>query len=246
MALFSAPSLLPRNPLSIQARSTRMLLPPTSPSIGACSVCMLFPQNSPSIRACSVRMSESTDNLSMEQIATQVMSNLNEGELSRRGEGWAIGQASLLLGVVFAPPKPIVPTVEVVVGLASIAVAATLATAAVSDLGFVNLTPWPAPVKRNALKTEGVYSLCRHPMYSSLIAGCFGLSLLDQSFERLLLTAALFALLSFKVGQEEAFLSDKHGERYRAYAAFVPQFFPTISAVKNYIQVVLRARISRK
>lgn len=46
---------------------------------------------------------------------------------------------------------------------------------------------------------------------------------------------ALFALLSFKAGCEEGFLGDKHGERYRAYAAHVPQFFPTIPAIKSYV-----------
>ena len=53
--------------------------------------------------------------------------------------------------------------------------------------------------------------------------------------ERLLLTAALFALLSIKAGREEAFLNEKHGERYRAYAAYVPQLFPTIDAVRGFV-----------
>ena len=55
------------------------------------------------------------------------------------------------------------------------------------------------------------------------------------SFERLLLTVTLFTLLSIKAGREEGFLSDKHGERYRAYAAYVPQFFPTIPAIKSFV-----------
>ena len=102
---------------------------------------------------------------------------------------------------------------------------------AVGDLGLANLTPWPKPVENNELRTEGVYSLCRHPMYTSLLMLCFGLSLLTLSFERVILTIALFVLLSIKSGREEAFLNDKHGERYRAYSAYVPQFFPTIQAL---------------
>jgi protein-S-isoprenylcysteine O-methyltransferase Ste14 len=46
---------------------------------------------------------------------------------------------------------------------------------------------------------------------------------------------ALFALLSLKAGREEGFLRDKHGEWYRAYAADVPQFFPTLPAIKSFV-----------
>jgi len=42
-------------------------------------------------------------------------------------------------------------------------------------------------------------------------------------------------LLSLKAGREEGFLRDKHGERYRAYAADVPQFFPTLPAIKSFV-----------
>ena len=166
----------------------------------------------------------------VEKIVAQVKSNINEGELSTRGEGWFVGQAALLAAVVFAPPEPVQPAVEVSVGLASMALGLALGASAVSDLGFANLTPWPKPVEKNELRTSGIYTLCRHPMYTALISLCFGLSLLDQSFERLLLTVALFALLSFKAGREEAFLEEKHGDDYRVYSSSVPQFFPTVAA----------------
>ena len=172
---------------------------------------------------------------SLEDLITQVKANINEGELSTRGEGWFIGQAVLLLGVLFAPPEPLAPIVEATVGLSAIAAGLGLGAAAVADLGSQNLTPWPKPVERNELKTEGVYSLCRHPMYTCLISMSFGLSLLTLSFERLLLTSALFALLSVKAGREEKFLNEKHGERYRAYSAYVPQFFPAVDAVRSFV-----------
>ena len=187
------------------------------------------------IRAPAVLMNDGDGDLSVERIAARVSANMNEGELSKRGEGWFIGQACLLLGVLFAPPEPVAPVVETVAGVAAIGSGVALGAGAVRDLGLPNLTPWPKPVERNELKTEGVYSLCRHPMYAALLAGCFGLGLLSLSFERLLLTTALFALLSLKAGREEAFLGEKHGEQYRAYAAYVPQFFPTVSALRAYL-----------
>ena len=173
---------------------------------------------------------------SAEDTIAQLQANINEGELSTRGEGWAIGQAFLLLSVLFAPAQPVVPVVEVTVGVMCIAAGAALVAAAVSDLGLTNLTPWPKPVEGNELRTGGAYALCRHPMYSSLLAICFGLSLLNQSFERLLLTVALFALLSLKAGREEAFLKERHGDAYCDYAQGVKQFFPSAAAVSAYVR----------
>jgi protein-S-isoprenylcysteine O-methyltransferase Ste14 len=184
---------------------------------------------------CLVRMTDEgqpVDERSLEQAIEQVVSNMNEGELSTRGEGWFIAQACLLFGVLAAPPEPVAPVVELVVGLASISCGLALGTAAVQDLGLDNLTPWPKPIANNELKTEGVYSLCRHPMYTCLLLASFGLSLVTLSFERLLLTVALFSVLSFKAGREEAFLNEKHGLCYRTYTTVVPQFFPSVDAVR--------------
>ena len=49
---------------------------------------------------------------------------------------------------------------------------------------------------------------------------------MSRSYERLLASLVLYLLLSAKAAREEEFLSDKHGELYRAYAAYVPKLFP--------------------
>ena len=180
---------------------------------------------------CLVRMADGGER-SFEQAIEKVVSNINEGELSTRGEGWFIAQACLLFGVLAAPPEPVAPVVELVVGLAFVGCGLALGAAAVRDLGLDNLTPWPRPIANNELRTDGAYSLCRHPMYMCLLFASFGLSLVTLSFERLLLTVALFSVLSLKAGREEAFLDEKHGERYRTYTTAVPQFFPSMSAVR--------------
>ena len=171
----------------------------------------------------------------VDEYLAQVKANINEGDLSTRGEGWFVGQCVLVVGVLFAPNEPVAPAVEAVAGLSAIGAGCALAKAAVNDLGVSNLTPWSKPVAGNELRTSGVYSLCRHPMYTSLLCICFGLSLLTLSFERLLLTSALFTLLSLKAGQEERFLRDKHGETYSAYSADVPQLFPSVESLKNVL-----------
>ena len=118
----------------------------------------------PASRAAALMTAGGDDDLSLDQIVAQVQSNMNEGELSTRGEGWFVGQASLVLGVLFAPAEPVAPVAELTVGLAAIATGLALGVAAVRDLGLANLTPWPKPLEGNQLQIEGVYSLCRHPM----------------------------------------------------------------------------------
>ena len=118
----------------------------------------------PASRAAALMTARGDDDLSLDQIVAQVQSNMNEGELSTRGEGWFVGQASLVLGVLFAPAEPVAPVAELTVGLAAIATGLALGAAAVRDLGLANLTPWPKPLEGNQLQIEGVYSLCRHPM----------------------------------------------------------------------------------
>ncbi len=118
----------------------------------------------PASRAAALMTAGGDDDLSLDQIVAQVQSNMNEGELSTRGEGWFVGQACLVLGVLFAPAEPVAPVAELTVGLAAIATGLALGAAAVRDLGLANLTPWPKPLEGNQLQIEGVYSLCRHPM----------------------------------------------------------------------------------
>src|SRR5262245_59703808 len=44
-----------------------------------------------------------------------------------------------------------------------------------------NLSPLPHPKDEAALVETGIYGLVRHPIYSGLIAGCFGWALLTNS-----------------------------------------------------------------
>ena len=143
----AAAVLLPRTPTPVA--------PP--PAIRAAAFMTAPPSSPPS-------SGRGDDDLSLDQIVAQVQSNMNEGELSTRGEGWFVGQACLVLGVLFAPAEPVAPVAELTVGLAAIASGLALGAAAVRDLGLANLTPWPKPLEGNQLQIEGVYALCRHPM----------------------------------------------------------------------------------
>ena len=127
--------------------------------------------------------------------------------------------------MLIAPALPGAQPLSALAGLLAIAGGGALAIGGALDLG-TNLTPWPKPVKASELATGGVYALCRHPIYGGLVIACVGLGLLSGSCERLLLSGALYALLTQKARREEAMLVEKHGAQYEAWAARVPAFFP--------------------
>ncbi|EEH58671.1 uncharacterized protein MICPUCDRAFT_56745 [Micromonas pusilla CCMP1545] len=100
------------------------------------------------------------------------------------------------------------------IGLALIALAGLLLTRGVRDLGN-SLTPFPKPRGDNVLKTKGAYAATRHPMYSGLVFGSFGLALATGSPVRTFFAAVLTFLLNEKAATEELFLEEMHGKEAR-------------------------------
>ena len=84
-----------------------------------------------------------------------------------------------------------------------------------------NLSPWPVPADpnsgRGSLIDEGIYSYIRHPMYSGVLFGMIGLSLITDSVMRLLLTGALYFVLDAKSDYEETKLIQTYGVSYEDY-----------------------------
>ena len=92
-----------------------------------------------------------------------------------------------------------------------------------------NLSPWPVATDpkagRGSLINEGIYSYIRHPMYSGLLMGMGGLSILTNSSTRLLLTFALYLVLDMKSNFEEASLAETYGSDYDEYKSKVQNKF---------------------
>ena len=87
------------------------------------------------------------------------------------------------------------------------------------------LTPLPYPVEHNQLVTTGVYSLVRHPLYSSQLFAASGWTLFSMSLSHLLLTLLALLFFTFKASREERWLTERHSE-YTAYARKVKKFIP--------------------
>jgi protein-S-isoprenylcysteine O-methyltransferase Ste14 len=83
--------------------------------------------------------------------------------------------------------------------------------------------------ERTDLVTGGWFSLCRNPIYTSMIVGWLGLALLVPTWLGFTAAAVITAGLELQVRfVEEPHLVRTHGDEYRTYALRVGRFVPRI------------------
>lgn len=129
----------------------------------------------------------------------------------------------------WAAPTPVrVATVALAVGGSAILLIGA------GSLGR-GLTVSPLPNQRAQLRTQGLYALVRHPIYSGVIALSVARTLHSRDRRQAALTALLILLFEAKSSFEEHALRQRFAE-YPAYAAATPRFFPHPS----------RTRLTRK
>ena len=84
------------------------------------------------------------------------------------------------------------------------------------------------PSKITKVRTTGLYSRIRHPIYLGAIQLNFGLVLAFRSLWMLLPAVLLSLMLYFDARQEEKYLTEKFGEEYLKYKARTGMFLPKI------------------
>lgn len=89
-----------------------------------------------------------------------------------------------------------------------------------------SLTVFPSPKKDGALRTSGLYSRMRHPIYTGVILGALGGAILLLDMTKLFISLALWCLFYYKSRYEEKRLRRHYGEDYRLYQRRVGRFFP--------------------
>lgn len=145
----------------------------------------------------------------------------------QRGGFWVLVQNTLLAAVIllaaFLRGGGFHP-VAVIAGAALLIIAAGVALAGALALGR-NLTPFPKPGGHALLVRHGIYSIIRHPLYTSLMAGAIGWALVWQSWPALLVAAFLIPFFLAKSRREERWLRDKFPE-YADYERQVRGFVP--------------------
>jgi protein-S-isoprenylcysteine O-methyltransferase Ste14 len=83
--------------------------------------------------------------------------------------------------------------------------------------------------ERTDLVTGGWFSLCRNPIYTSMIAGWTGFALLVPTWLGIAAVPIIATGLEIQVRfVEEPYLLRTHGDAYRAYASRVGRFVPGV------------------
>ncbi len=144
-----------------------------------------------------------------------------------RGEAWLAGQVVLFAAIALAPRRiPGLPEWPAALRLPSQA-AGMLLGAAGALLALVgaralgpSLTIFPRPRDDGTLVQDGIYGVVRHPIYTGVLLGALGWSLLRTSLPALALTGALALFFDRKARREEIWLEQKYPE-YGAYRARV-------------------------
>jgi len=87
------------------------------------------------------------------------------------------------------------------------------------------LTAHPAPTEGAVLRSDGLYGVVRHPIYSGLLLAGLGAVLIARTRRAAIALGALTTLFSVKSRFEEHLLRERFPE-YEAYAVRVPRFAP--------------------
>ena len=156
--------------------------------------------------------------------ASKVQKNLQEGELGKRGEVYVVAQGVLIISIVLGRIPLVGDPLRFVLGPLILVAGLSVAVLSWVDLGSDSLSPFPQPTERGTLKTTGIYSQMRHPMYSALLSVMLGLALTTDSVDRLLLTVLLGYLLEVKSDKEEALLMERFGSDYAAFKVCLLSF----------------------
>jgi protein-S-isoprenylcysteine O-methyltransferase Ste14 len=88
------------------------------------------------------------------------------------------------------------------------------------------IVPLTAPDRREPLRTDGLYSMVRHPLMLCDIFWPLGWSLIFGSIIGALLTGVWLVVIWAGTYLEEESLMREYGDAYRDYQARVPRLFP--------------------
>lgn len=79
-----------------------------------------------------------------------------------------------------------------------------------------NLSPFPTPVEKGKLITNGAFSIARHPIYTAIVLAGMGYAVFQISIFKALVVVVLLILFYFKSKYEERLLMAKF-PAYQAY-----------------------------
>ena len=147
-----------------------------------------------------------------------------------RRVGWLLVsvQVVLLVLLVVLPRRGSLawpPGVLEVLGVAFMVGGLTILLMSLITMGAA-LTPTPVPVDGAALRTAGIYSVVRHPIYVGLLIAALGFTIAIVSLSQVLILLVLCVFLYAKSFWEDRLLAERHGANWFDYADHVGGFVP--------------------
>lgn len=140
----------------------------------------------------------------------------------------------VLIGLLVAIPRgELYPVGALVIVAAAVLIASGIVIGAIAGVRLgTALTPSPIPRANEALRTEGIYKIVRHPIYTGLFVLAAGLTLVGASVWHVATFIALVALISVKARVEERLLLATY-EGYDSYASRVGRFLPGVGRIQK-------------
>lgn len=149
-----------------------------------------------------------------------------------------IAAAFLILLLLFQ--YPLLPSQGVLRGLLETAGYALLIACV---LGRVWCSAYIGGRKKRDLVASGPFSIVRNPLYVFSFLGVIGIGLVSGTVTLLVALPALFAVYyRVVVAREEAVLTEKFGEAYRAYCRAVPRWVPNFRLWREAAEPVVEPR----
>ncbi len=146
-----------------------------------------------------------------------------------RGGAWVVAQNMVMLAALILAPLRCCDWVgewSKPAGIALMMAGAIFGITGARALGR-NLTPFPRPRDGSQLVRHGIYSLVRHPLYTSVMGVTAGWALCWRSLTALILSMLLCVILDAKARLEERWLKEKFPD-YTDYTKRVRRFVPWV------------------
>jgi protein-S-isoprenylcysteine O-methyltransferase Ste14 len=147
--------------------------------------------------------------------------------------GWLLVSVQILVFVVFVLlPWREPSALSLVTGGLMVIAAIVFLVWAFTSLGKA-LTANPVPLEDATLRTSGPFALVRHPIYSGLLLGLLGLTIIMGSWWTM--TWWFISLLFFwgKSRWEDTLLRSKYEDAWIAWSATTPALVPAIHSRKR-------------
>jgi protein-S-isoprenylcysteine O-methyltransferase Ste14 len=148
--------------------------------------------------------------------------------------GWVavLGQVVLIVALVAVPRRRSVadiwpPDGWIIVGFLVCASGIVVCLLSFISLGSA-LTATPLPKEGAALRTTGIYSIVRHPIYLGILITAAGFIIAIGTWWTALLWVVLYEFLTIKSTWEDRLLAERHQQAWVDWAEHTPAIRPRL------------------